>query len=122
AGVTHGRLPTDVIQQHLAQLREDANRKYTAPQSLGGQTYAGNDSSYFGQLMQQLMPRAAMDFDRTASQQPAGMDLDFQRGQSAANMSLASLLQAVNRENVTNDVAMRNAMINNLTALLGGLV
>lgn len=122
AGITNGQLSNDVIAKHLAQLTGDASRTYTAPASVGGQTSAGNDgSSYFGQLMQRDLGRAASDFSRTASQQQAEMSNDFQQGRSAANMNLAALLQATNRENVTHDVAMRNAMINNLAAMMGGL-
>lgn len=121
AGITNGQLSSSAIQSALASMMGDMNRTYTAPQSAGGQTSAGNDSSYFGQLMQQMLPRAGNEFERTAAQQQAGMDLDFQQGRSAANLGLAGLLQATNRENVTNSIAQRNALINNLVAILGGL-
>lgn len=121
SGITNGQLSTEAIQSALASLTGDLNRTYTSPMSVGGQTQSGSGSGYFGQLMQMLLPRAGSEFERTAAQQQAGMDLDFQTGRSTANLGLAALLQAVNRENTTNSIAQRNAMINNIAALLGGL-
>lgn len=106
SGITAGAMPAGALQQALASF----------------QAMSGGQGGFLGGLMSQYGNRAGLDMERSMAQQQAQMGLTAQQAQSQGNLDKMNLLYNNQRENVLNDTAMRNALINLFSGMAGGVL
>lgn len=106
SGITAGAMPAGALQQALASF----------------QAMSGGQGGYLGNLMSQYGNRAGLDMERAMAQQQAQMGLTAQQAQSQGNIDKMNLLYNNQRENVLNDTAMRNALINLFSGIAGPML
>lgn len=121
-GINSGRLPDSIIQQAQAALANSMRQPLTIPQSLmapnSGQPITGG---IFGDMMGQAQNRANIDLSRAAAEQQAQMELAYQVANANSGIGMATLLNNLYRNDVTNQVNTGRANIGNLAALLASL-